>query len=51
MTCTGCDAKHLIADNLGWFGDRSNVETMGGTLVDRAEVLVSPDGTVTVTEK
>lgn len=28
VTCPGCDARHLIADNLGWFGpeSESNIE-------------------------
>ena len=29
ITCDGCDNKHLIADNLGWFRDTSiNVEDL-----------------------
>jgi len=26
ITCPGCQAKHLIADNLGWFGEERNIE-------------------------
>ena len=28
VTCPGCENKHLIADNLGWFGDNTNVEKL-----------------------
>ena len=29
ITCDGCKSRHLIADNLGWFGDdNSNVESI-----------------------
>jgi mitochondrial protein import protein ZIM17 len=34
VTCPGCQNKHLIADNLGWFGDNTNVQQM---LEDRGE--------------
>mmetsp|Transcript_5835 Transcript_5835/g.10325 ORF Transcript_5835/g.10325 Transcript_5835/m.10325 type:complete len:198 (-) Transcript_5835:3162-3755(-) len=26
IRCPGCEALHLIADNLGWFGDEKNIE-------------------------
>lgn len=26
VRCPGCMAQHLIADNLGWFGEEKNVE-------------------------
>lgn len=26
ITCPGCEARHVIADNLGWFGKHRNVE-------------------------
>lgn len=25
-TCPGCEARHLIADNLNWFGEGRNIE-------------------------
>jgi protein import protein ZIM17 len=29
ITCDGCKKRHLIADNLGWFGPgRENIETI-----------------------
>ena len=28
ITCDGCKNRHVIADNLGWFGDEKNVEEM-----------------------
>ena len=48
VTCPGCDAKHLIADNLGWFGEETNVEGLLGERVDRAKVGLSEDGTLTL---
>lgn len=50
VTCPGCDAKHLIADNLGWFGDETNVEALLGERVDKAEVGLTEDGTLTLME-
>lgn len=26
ITCPGCESRHLIADNLGWFGEHRNIE-------------------------
>ena len=26
IKCDGCASMHLIADNLGWFGDKKNIE-------------------------
>jgi len=34
VRCQACDSKHLIADNLGWFGDAVNIEQM---LAERGE--------------
>mmetsp|Transcript_16886 Transcript_16886/g.37898 ORF Transcript_16886/g.37898 Transcript_16886/m.37898 type:complete len:85 (-) Transcript_16886:302-556(-) len=34
VRCGACDNQHLIADNLGWFGDRVNVEQI---LAERGE--------------
>lgn len=48
VTCPGCDSKHLIADNLGWFGEETNVEALLGERVDKAEVGLSEDGTLTL---
>ena len=28
LTCPGCSSRHLIADNLGWFGDNTNIEAV-----------------------
>ena len=48
VTCPGCDAKHLIADNLGWFGENTNVEELTEK-VDKAELGLSEDGTLELT--
>ena len=34
VRCQACDNQHLIADNLGWFGDAVNIEQM---LAERGE--------------
>lgn len=26
VQCPGCQKRHVIADNLGWFGEQKNVE-------------------------
>lgn len=26
ITCPSCEARHLVADNLGWFGPEKNIE-------------------------
>jgi len=26
VRCPGCMAQHLVADNLGWFGEEKNIE-------------------------
>ena len=26
MQCPGCQARHLIADRLGWFGEKGSIE-------------------------
>lgn len=33
VTCDGCSARHLLADRLGWFGDKGAVD----------DFLASPD--------
>ncbi|GAB4814393.1 hypothetical protein N2152v2_001439 [Parachlorella kessleri] len=48
VDCPGCHSKHLIADNLGWFGQKGTVEEFAaekGNLVVRKLA----DGTTTLT--
>ena len=51
--CPGCENKHLIADNLGWFGDgRVDVEKLlaaKGEQITRSEFTAS-GGTLELTE-
>jgi len=51
--CPGCENKHLIADNLGWFGDsRIDLETLmaaKGEQITRSEFTAS-GGTLELTE-
>lgn len=44
VTCPGCDARHLIADNKGWFGEERNVEEVMRKRGVRVPVL--RDGTL-----
>jgi protein import protein ZIM17 len=54
ITCPGCEAKHLIADNLGWFSDTgsaTNIESLAdehGIDLQRHEVSRREDGTMEV---
>ena len=48
VECPGCHARHLIADHLGWFGEKGNVEDFvkaKGHVVKTQQV----DGTVELT--
>ena len=49
VTCPGCQNKHLVADNLGWFGDNTNVETL---LAERGEEVkqLASDGQIELDE-
>lgn len=45
VTCPGCQNRHLLADNLGWFGGQTNVEQV---LAERGEEVkrMSLDGAI-----
>jgi len=50
VRCNGCKNNHLIADNLGWFGEDTNVEEMmkkQGSVVQRG-LVSGEDGTITM---
>jgi protein import protein ZIM17 len=53
-TCPGCENKHLIADNLGWFGDgKVDVESMlaaKGQQITKSEFTAS-GGVLELTEE
>lgn len=48
VECPGCQARHLVADHLGWFGSKGNVEDFarekGNVAVRKAD-----DGTMELT--
>jgi protein import protein ZIM17 len=42
IECEGCQNRHLIADNLGWFGDKSrNIEDIMKEKGELVEVIKS----------
>lgn len=42
VECSGCQNKHLIADHLGWFGDKGTIEQFAAEQV----VTKLADGTL-----
>ena len=42
VECSGCESKHLIADHLGWFGDKGTIEQFAAEQV----VTQLADGTL-----
>lgn len=34
VTCPGCKSRHLLADRLGWFGEKGSIEDV---LAERGE--------------
>lgn len=45
VTCPGCNSRHLIADNLGWFGDKCNIEQLAaaqGQTIKKVDATAQP---------
>ena len=57
MRCPACQRQHLIADHLGWFGDKATIEDImaqkGQTVMRMDEDLIhldpSPDASASST--
>ena len=51
VTCPGCDNKHLIADNLGWFShvEHRNIEQLLGSKGEKVKRGSTEDGTLELT--